>query len=184
MQPSSVRPQLGSTSKLVTTGAVLTLIVVFFVITFVLRHIHESPGISAADKSLQRTARTLAPALKQPNSAYVQEIAFFPTFSHWATDERAALVRAIPQLVAHHQFAQVQLFETRTDPPDYVLLTMPGHSPVTVDGPLMLRVAKNGASAYSDARLANRGLRVYLTPLSVPDQLSGGQVFAVLEVLQ
>jgi len=163
---------------------VLALIVVLFVITFVLRHIYESPGTSAADSSLKRTARALAPTLKQPNSAYVQEIAFFPTFSHWADDERAALNRAGPRLSAHHQFAQALLFETRTTPPDYVPLTMPGHAPVKVDGSLVLRVANSGVPAYSDAQLGNRVLRVYLTRLSVPDQLSGGQVFAVLEVLQ
>lgn len=160
----------------------LALIVVLFVITFVLRHIYESPGTSVADSSLQRTARALAPALKQPNSAYLQETAFFPTFSHWANDERAALNRAGPRLSGRHQFAQVQLFETRTDPPDYILLTMPGFPSVRVNG--TLQVARSGAPAYSDAQLGNRSLRVYLTRLSVPDQLSGEQVFAVLEVLQ
>lgn len=182
MQPSAMQPDRERSSKLLTTGAVLALIVVLFVITFVLRHIYESPGSSAADSSLQRTARALAPALTQPNSAYVQETAFFPTFSHWADDERAALVRAGPQLSGRHQFAQVQLFETRTDPPDYVLLTMPGHAPVPVDG--TPAVAKNGAPAYSNAKLGNRSFRVYLTRLAVPDQLSEGHVFAVLEVLQ
>jgi len=184
MQSSPLQPDTGRSSKLLTTVAVLALIVAIFVITFVLRHIYESPGTSVADSSLQRTARVLAPALKQPNSAYVQEIAFFPTFSHWAADERDALIRDGPRLSGRHQFAQVQLFETRTAPPDYVLLTMPGHPPITVDGPLMLRVAKSGAAAYSDAQLGSRGLRVYLTRLTVPDQLSEGQVFAVLEVIQ
>jgi len=163
---------------------VLVLIVALFVTTFVLRHIYESPVTSPADSSLQRSARVLVLALTQPNSAYLQETAFFPTFSHWADDERAALNRAGPQLSAHHQFAQVYLFETRTAPPDYVPLTLPGRPLVTVDSALMLRVARNGAPAYSDAQLRNRDLRVYLTRLAVPDQLSGGQVFAVLEVLQ
>jgi hypothetical protein len=138
----------------------------------------------SVDGALKQAAERALPTLRLSGRGYDAEPTFYRVFQRFVYDERHALVTRTVHALGRSQWAQIQVLDARSIPPQQVLLNLPGHQPVQIDSATVNAALQHGRSGYAGARSGSTSLRAYLTPIQPPAVLQGQDVYAVLEVLQ
>jgi hypothetical protein len=136
------------------------------------------------DSSLERTAGRLLPSLKLTGAGYDAEPTFYRMYQRYVYDERAALVKKVARDLPKGQWAQIIILETRSAPPQTVLLNLPHRSPVPVNTGSTETALQKHQSAFATTQLQGATLRVYLTPITPPSVFDQQDVSAILEVIE
>lgn len=158
--------------------AVLVLLVVLLYTIFQVET-HRS-----ADAALRRTAQRALPTLRLPSAGFATEPSFFRQYQRFVYETRAALLGKTARVIPSNQSVQVLIINTRSAPPQSVLLSLPGRTAVPLPSAAVSLAFQGGKANFTTVTVGGRSLRAYLVPYGPPSILSGQQINAVLEVLQ
>ena len=162
----------------------VALLVLALLLFAVVRAVQGNQDRSAIDARLKQTAERILPTLRQPDSKYGNEGTFLRSFQRYVGDTRIALGKSGPRYSGRGQFEQVQLVDTRSMPPQSLMLNLGHRALLYPEAQLVTSVMEQQKPAYTAVHAKGRTYRVYIVPLRPPAIFSGQGVSGVLEVFQ
>jgi hypothetical protein len=166
---------------------VLTAIAAFAVVVLAIALIYSIVTVEqhhSVDSDLRAGAARALPSLTIAGKGYESETTFYRLYQRFVYDERHALVTKTVKTFRKGQFAQVLIVDTRSSPPQSVLLNAPPHAAIPLDTAATSSILQGGKSAFTTTHVAGTSYRAYLVPIPPPLIFAEQDVIAVLEVLQ
>lgn len=136
------------------------------------------------DAGLKRSAQRALPELRLSGTGYDAEPTFYRMYQRYVYDERSVLVKRTESSLPKKQWAQIVILETRSTPPQNVLLNTPKRPVTQVDTGALSAALQQGHASYTTTHLGGTTVRAYLLPIPTPPVFSGQDVYAVLEVFE
>jgi hypothetical protein len=163
---------------LVIAGFAVVVLFVALVFTIVMAFRHRG-----RDAALTAAARRALPSLTLSGSGYQSEPSFYRLYQRFVYDERHALVTKTAKTFSGGDWGQVLVVDTRSVPPQSVLLTDPGHPAVPLGGPTVNAALSSGKAAFMSGSVKGESVRAYLTRIRMPSIFDGQNVTAILEMI-
>lgn len=159
-------------------AALILIVVLVLLVTYV-----QGQQLSPQDKAMQATAQRFASALKEPDSRYsaiADSLQAFDLFQH---NQQVVLQKRMKELAGPNQFAEIVLWETKTMPPNSLMLRNT-HEPVLNAAGSAVSKAAAGNDIYSTVQVGSSQYRVYLTAIEPPPTIKALDAHEVLEIYQ
>jgi len=136
--------------------------------------------LSPQDKALKRSATTLLSDLKAKDARYAAVSDPLQSFDLFQHDQQDALVKHMGPLTHSGQFAQIQVWETGTMPPQSLLLRDTSKPNIALSSKSLSDAVKG--STFTTVQEGNLEFRAYLTPMTVPATMKALGTHEILEV--
>jgi hypothetical protein len=164
-------------TRLGALAALVVIVALVILVTYV-----QGQQLSPQDKALQATAHRFASALKEPDdrySAIPDPLQAFDLFQH---DQQVILQKRMKALAGPNDFAQIVVWETKTMPPQSLMLRNTKKPTLDVGGGTVSTAAK-GNDTYATVPSDSGGQwRVYLTAIQPPPSIKALNTHEVLEI--
>jgi hypothetical protein len=163
---------------MVIAGFAVVVLFVALVFTVIMAIQHQS-----RDTALKAAAERALPSLTLSGKGYDSEPSFYRLYQRFVYDELHALVTKAAKTFTDGNWGQVLVVDTRSAPPQSVLLTDPGHPAVPLGGTTVSAVLQTGKPAFMSGTVNGESVRAYLAPVHLPSIFDGQDVTAILEMV-
>jgi hypothetical protein len=139
---------------------------------------------SSLDPGLRTSAARVARDLPQPAQQFSQAYGYHHAFALFTADIQRRLSQFAPRALQSGQFAQVQVVDDSSMPPQIVVLRSQKGSALPFPTDAVGRVLQKGAPQFTTMTANGATLRVYLVRMTPPQLFAQNGVKMVLEVAQ
>lgn len=164
--------------RLFALGGLVLVVVIVLLATYV-----QGQQLSPQDRAMKATAQRFTSALREPDSRYSAITDPLQAFDLFQADQRLVLQKRMKALAGPGQLVQIVVWETKTMPPQTLVLTGPGEPAVNVSGDALTKAAQ-GSDTYTTGHANTQGYRVYVTALQPPPSIRQLDAHEVLEIIR
>jgi hypothetical protein len=165
-------------AKLIATAVLAVITVAVLAVTYV-----QGQGLSPQDRSMKATAHRFAQALRSTNGRYSAIPDSLQAFNLFQHDQQTVLASKMKSLSGPGEFAEIQVWETKTMPPASLMLRSTKEPIVNVSGDLLSKAAA-GDDVFANVGAGSAQYRVYLTALQPPPSIKALDAHEILLVIR
>jgi hypothetical protein len=163
-------------TRLGALAALILIVVLVLLVNYV-----QGQQLSPQDQALQATAGRFAAALKEPDSRYSAISDSLQAFNLYQHDQQVVLQKQTRALAGPHDFAEIVLWETKTMPPNSLMVRNTNKPVLNVSGAAVSKAA-SGSDSYTTVTAGSRQWRVYVTSIQPPPTIMALDAHEVLEI--
>jgi hypothetical protein len=163
-------------TRLVALAALILIVVLVLLVTYV-----QGQQLSPQDRAMKATAARFEAALKEPDSRYSAISDSLQAFDLFQHDQQVVLQKQTRTLAGTHDFAEIVLWETKTMPPNSMMLRNTNKPVLDVGGAAVSKAA-SGSDSYTTVTGDSGQWRVYVTAIQPPPTIKALDAHEVLEV--
>jgi hypothetical protein len=163
-------------ARLIALAALIVIVAIVLLVTFV-----QGQQLSPQDKAMKATAQRFASALREPDdrySAISDSLQAFDLFQH---DQQVILQKRMKSLARPNDFAEIVLWETKTMPPNSLMLRNTHEPVLNVSGSVVAKAA-SGKASYTTVPGDSGQWRAYVAPIQPPPTIKALDAHEVLEI--